>query len=72
MDDLYILGGAGIFLLIICLVVRSGTTSCSVRKRTELMSLCNQGRGLKNQIQGLEQVQVQLREAIGPAKGRSL
>ena len=43
---LYLLGGIGVVMLIICLVVREGTEGRLARKRTELMSLRNAERGL--------------------------
>ena len=71
-DILYILGGIGVVMLIICLVVRESTENRLVRKRTELMTLRNKERGLENQINGLQTVKAQLRESIGRADGRSL
>ena len=69
---LYILGGIGVAMLVLCLVVREGTEGRLVRKRTELMSLRNAEKGLENKINGLQTVRAQLRESVGRAEGRSL
>jgi len=69
---LYLLGGIGVVMLIICLVVREGTEGRLARKRTELMSLRNAERGLESKINGLQTVKAQLRESVGRAEGRSI
>ena len=69
---LYIFGGVGVLMVVVCLIVREGTETRLARMRRELMALRSQERGLENKINGLQTVKEHLRESIGRAEGRSL
>ena len=69
-ENLFVLGGAAVALLIVCLIVRESTEVRLARMRTELMSLRNQERGLENQIAEMENTRNQVREAMTRAEGR--
>jgi chromosome segregation ATPase len=68
--QLLIFGGAGVALLIGCLVLRETTESKLARMRTALMSLRNQERGLEQQIENLQKTKSQINEAMSRAQGR--
>ena len=69
-ENLLVLGGAAVALLIVCLIARESTEVRLARMRTELMSLRNQERGLENQIAEMETTKNQVREAMTRAEGR--
>ena len=66
--QLLIFGGAGIALLIGCLVLRESTEVRLARMRTALMSLRNQERGLEQQIENLQKTKSQINEAMWRAQ----
>ena len=68
--ELLICAGAGVVLLILCLVVRESTEVRLARMRTALMSLRNQERGLAKQIEDMQKTKSQINEAMSRAEGR--
>ena len=69
-EQLLILGGVGVVLLIVCLVVRETTETRLARMRTALMALRNQERGLDQQINDMQTTKSQIGEAMSRAQGR--
>ena len=69
-EQLLILGGVGVVLLIVCLVVRETTETRLARMRTALMALRNQERGLEQQINDMQTTKSQIGEAMSRAQGR--
>ena len=69
-EHIIILGGVGVFLLVVCLAVRGSTENRLARMRAELITLRGQERGLVDRIEDAQSVQAQLREVQGRLQGR--
>ena len=65
MTDILIMGGgAGVVLLVICLIVRERTETSIRALRTEFMSLRSREKRLANRCDEIEKMESQMREAL--------